>query len=184
MEWLDRLSVEVCLGDLVLHSADALVCNVNTNLALNYSIGRQIRAVGGERLVLDIEAATRQLPGERLTLGEAITVKTSALPAASHLILVAWWDRDNDYTPQLLYKVVIGGIRQALHHRMRSLAMPIIGIGSGRVTAEQFGDCLIQVVRDLDGLSNAGEHSLEEIAVVSDREREIEVLDQYLSRRL
>lgn len=184
MAWRDRLSVEACVGDLLAHSADGLVCNVNTNLALNYSIGRQVRQVGGERLIREIEAVARQLPGEKLMLGEAVIVKTSALPAASYLILVAWWDRDNEYTHYLLHKAIISSIRQALSHGMRSLAMPILGIGSGRITAVQFADGLIRVVHDLERLADSESFCLNEITVVSDRRMDIEVIDQYLARRL
>lgn len=182
--WLDRLSVIAMTGDLLSYRADGIVCNVNTKLALNYAVGRQLARIGGKQLIHDIEAAARQLSGEELTLGEAISVKTGALPAVSNLILVAWWGKDNEYTTQLLYKAIIGGIRQALHHGMRSLAMPMFGTGSGKVTAGQFADHLFQILKDLDGLSDSESYCLEEIAIVSDRCTDIEVLDRYLGRRL
>ena len=106
-------SVEAHVGNLLSYRADGIVCNVNTEMALNYSFGQQIRRIGGDQLIREIEAVARQLPGEKLVLGDAITVKTGMLPATEHLILVAWWDLDNEYTMQLLYKSIISSIRQA-----------------------------------------------------------------------
>ena len=184
MAWLEQLSVVALTGDLLSYRADGLACNVNTKLALNYSIGRQLVRAGGDQLIHDVEVASQRLREEELTLGEAITVKTDALPVADYLILVAWWVTDNEYTTQLLYKAIINTIRQALHHGMRSVAMPMFGIGSGKITAGQFGECLIQVLRDLGALADSGSFRLEEVAVVSDRQTDIDTLDRYLARRL
>jgi len=182
MAWLDTLYLECRHGDLFEADVEALACNVNTSMALNYSLGRQLAERGGDGLVSEIRAEREQLQDNHLLLGEAISVPATGLEPFQWVILFAWWAAEGEYTDNLIYKCLINTLRQGFRREVTSLVLPMFGIGSGQVSAERLACQAVKVISDLDKLSVSDGYSIEHVVFASDRQSDIQKMEKELFR--
>lgn len=179
--WIDNLTVECRNGDIFSMSCEALACNVDVALRMNHRLGRQLLERGGLQVKNFISTVISDLPGGKLRLGDAIGVPLPAtLAPLKWAVLCAWWDRDNDYTRSLISMCLISTLRQAFRLHLKSVAIPLIGTGSGLVSPKFLGSVILASLSDLDGLKNSGAFSVERITFCSDRPGHVEELRQVL----
>src|SRR3989442_1620507 len=130
MAWLESLHVEVAQADLFSMSVEAVVVNTETDLSLSHSLGRTLLERSGDRLRTDIDRIRSGLAAGKLALGQAVTAPAYGLGTIRYAIVVACWDRDNPYSRRLVERAYTSALRQAFEHRVRSVALPLMGTGS------------------------------------------------------
>lgn len=184
MTWIEQLNVECLKGDLLDQQTQAIACNVNVMLNLNYRLGQQIEHRCGPELVRDLEVLRDRLPGGRLPLGHAITTAAYNMAPCEKLILFAWWGEDNAFTPQFIYKCLSNLLREALTGRIESLAVPLFGTGSRDVRALDLAVQIVAVLKDFNRLNNAPDFSLQDIYFVSNKSSDVADVDNYVMGRL
>ena len=183
--WLEYLDVDCLNSDLFLAPVEAIVCNVNTQLALNYNLGRRLATLGGISLVQAIQKTALNLPGNRLILGQALIVDIpEPWGSFEKVILTAWWDFDNDYSERLIYSCIISSLREAFDAQIRSLAMPLIGMGSGQIKIQDFARIFVSVLRDLNALRTNKIFPLENRLLFSLENKLILQVQEYLEKHL
>jgi O-acetyl-ADP-ribose deacetylase (regulator of RNase III) len=177
--WLERLRVEVVVGDIFEADTEGMACTVTTAVGPYGAISRQLFSRGGEALAADVAVLRSGLPEGRLELGQAVSLPVRpehALGREGWLITAALWAHESPYTPSLLYGVHINSLRQAFARALASVAMPIFTGGGAELTF----DAITRVLRDLDGLRTADTFSVERLVFVSRKPRDVEVLRQRL----
>ncbi|MDN5870601.1 MAG: macro domain-containing protein [Nitrococcus sp.] len=184
MEWLDQLDVECLHGDILSVEAQAVACNVNIMMSLNYRLGQQVGARCGPELASDLDAIRNTLPDGQLGLGSAITTPAYHLGRTEQLILFAWWGEDNEFTPQFIYKCLSNIFREALKLRVESLALPLFGTGSHGMRLQDLATQIVGVLQDFDRLKNSQNFSLKALHLCSDKSRDIAYLDEYIMGQL
>ena len=98
-----------------------------------------------------------------------------------YIVLTALWDRESEYTENLFYKAYMTAIRTALDLSLHSIVVPAMGY-DGHLSAS--GSALLKVIKDLSGLRNSGEFTLQDIFVVSNNEKHVEYLRQNVEARI
>ncbi|MFZ1413766.1 MAG: macro domain-containing protein [Defluviicoccus sp.] len=183
MPWLDRLTAKPVVGDLFSLDVVALVCNLNTNMGLNYKLGRQLHAKLGLPFAQAVRSVVASLPDQKLPLGEAVAMPlASSLGVIRVVVFCGWWDADNEYTDKLIYVCVVNSLRQAFKHRIGSMAFPLLRTGSGQVGQHELSAVIVRAFRDLDALGNSDTFPVENVIFCSDRESVMEELREILDK--
>ena len=180
MSWFDDSSLAVRQGDILAPECDALVCPVTVSLDSYGAIGRRLLEIGGRQLAEELAEIRAGLPSQRLSLGQAVTV-TPAVESlgtvSRRLVLVAMWSKDNPYTRNHVYSVLINSIRQVLNNGIDSMALPILNVSTALFHSE-----VAQVLQDLDGLRGSDSFSLQRIVFMSTKQSDVELLAGFLGQ--
>lgn len=182
MCWFDNLTVDCIHGDLLLAETEAIACNVNVMLNLNYSIGQQLLHLYGNDLTEKLSIIKKHLPEQRLELGQAIWVDVNSSPEKTPIIFFGWWDKDNDFTTRLIYSSFVNSLRIAFAHNSRSIAFPLFGSGSESIHFNDFQESISKALQELNKLKMSHEFSIEELFFYSTNKVRIKKLSNHLDR--
>lgn len=183
MSWLERLYVKYICGDLFSMEVDAIVCTVTNELGAYGALSRHLFNIGGPYLADDINKIKEGLLNKRLELGQSVTLhnkKELNLPKVDKIILTAFWDISNDYTPNLIYRAHINSLREAFNHKVKTIALPVMAAGG----LEILSSGIVKVLYDLDELRNSDTFSIEELYFVSNKQSHVDCLEGYINNRL
>ena len=182
MPWFDDLTVDCFHGNILEADTEAIACNVNVMVNLNYSLGKQLLQHYGPRLLGRVDESRKQLNGGQLELGQAIWVDVSNCNSVRGIIFFGWWAEDNDFTSQLIYKCFTTTLRTAFANDCRSIAFPLFGSGSGNMNFQVFQKTIWQALFELNKLKDSGSFSVQELLFFSTDQRLLSQLDNYLAR--
>lgn len=184
MAWIDRLDVEVVCGDIFSIPVEAVVVNTDVAISFRHTLGKELLARCGEQLLKDVQVLLEGLPNRQLALGHAVTTTAYNLGNIHGVILVAWWGRDNAFSPRLIEMGYTSSLRQAFQHQFASLALPLMGTGSRQMVSEDLYGGIVAVLHALDGLNSSHTFPTEKLFFVSTRSDRVEELSEYLDQYL
>lgn len=182
MTWFDKLEIDFRTGELFLSTKESIVVTVTTSIGPYGRLSRQLLGKYGVALSDEIRQLLEARPGGKLLLGEAVTVSAPHgmdFDPFRKLILAALWQHENEYTPNLIYTVYVNSLRQAFHHGMQSLAIPIL-----KVPKRMLRESIIKVFSELNALRDSSDFSVEEIEFVSTSASDVEFLRKSVEGRL
>jgi serine/threonine-protein kinase len=129
-----RVTVEV--GDLAEVGADGIVNSAYSELRMDQGVGLSLKRAGGD--VIEAEA----MRGGAQALGACVETSAGALPCRSVLHAVGAWNEVSCVARALLRALWI-----AEHRSYRSLALPAIGTGRGKVSLASSADTIATCLR-------------------------------------
>ncbi|WP_319587894.1 macro domain-containing protein [uncultured Desulfobulbus sp.] len=180
MPWFDKLNIDCIHGDILAMQTEAIACNVNLHLDMNYSLGKQLAAKYGAELKTAANYARQLLPNGSLELGQAIFTPLTTFPPLKGVIFFGWWTADNEFTRALIYRSLANVLRKCFENNCFSLALPLFGSGSGSMPFQNFQDTVAQVLEELNSLNRSDSFPLEELYFVSTNHDRVEQLRQRL----
>ena len=180
MPWFDKLTIECIHGDILAIATDSVACNVNVNLDLNYSLGKQMVLKYGSGLLDAVNHARQLLPNGSLELGQAVFMPLTVFPPLKGVIFFGWWAADNEFTRALIYRSLTSILRKSFENNCFSLAVPFFGSGSGSMSFQLFLCTVAEVLEQLNNLKCSDSFSLEEIFFVSTNSDRVEQLRKKL----
>lgn len=180
MTWFDKLSIDCLHGDILSTDVEAIACNVNLQMHLCHSLGKQVADTFGPEIIVAIELARQTLPTGSLELGQAAFIPMETHPPMKGIIFFGWWAAENEFNRALIYRSMVNILRQGFLNSCLSLAIPLFGSGSGSMSFQIFQDTVAQVLEELNGLKHSASFSVEELYFVSTNSDRIDQLRQRL----
>ncbi len=151
----DDFEIDFVDGDLLDFVGDAIVVNTNIRLNLNYTLGKAILGKAGQPLEIELQDILHDRFSEKdLPLGTAMS--TNAYGMSDHvrkLIFVSWWNQDNEYTVNHIFKVHAAAIREADALGLRTIAFPLMGRGH-RVKYSIIAEGIAKTINELNKLES------------------------------
>ena len=184
MSWLDDVDIQFEYNDLISMNVNAIVCPTTIKLEDYGRISKKIFDLGGSHLIKNIISTREQLPNHSLPLGQAISLECKRhykIGNFERLILVALWAFHSEYNHNLFYKAYINSFREAFHHNLKSLALPVMAYdGSLRIC----GQAILEVIQSLDRLKKSSEFSVKEVLFVTTDRNHIKFLKKEVEPKL
>ena len=184
MSWLENLDFIIEHNDLLSMNVEAIVCSVTVNLDEYGKISKKLFDIGHANLISDLSEIKRNLPNNKLILGQAISLDCKPIYNIGNfnkLIFVALWDYQSEYNFNLFYKAYINSLREAFQNNITTIALPIMAY-EGNLSI--CGRAIIKVIHDLDSLKNSSEFSIEEIYFVSNNNDHINFLEKEVEPKI
>lgn len=164
-----RVSVLVTEGDMFAMTGDAVVNPWNRNF-----VPRWILRPGG--VSGKLKDHTTDEPWKKLhklgilRTGDVVVTEAGGL-AGYRLIfhavgLTTWWKATPDGVAECARNIV----KQSVENNVRSVVMPLIGAGHGKMTTDQSEEAILRGLKDTAELVSAGESADLEISIVRYRE--------------
>ncbi len=182
MSWFDKLEIDFIHGSLLDADTEAIACNVNVAIDLNYSIGKQLLEYFGPNLRGVIKNVRDTLPGRKLELGQAVWLDAPCPTSLKGIIFFGWWSSQNEFTANLIYTSFVNSLRVAFSYGCCSISFPLYGSGSGGMPFQLFQDTILQAFQELDNLRNSNMFSVEEVCFISTNMPRLEQLENHLAR--
>lgn len=176
MSWLENLDVIFEHGEITAADADAIACPVTINLEIYGKLSQKLFTLGGNQLISDLDKFKKHLPDQKLFLGQAISLPSKPIyhiESFKTLIFMAIWDHQSEYSFNLFYKGYINALREAFHHGLKSIVLPIMPYDG---FLKECGQAILKVIKDLDNLPASSDFSLEEIHFRSNVDEHIKYL--------
>lgn len=184
MSWLERCDISAINGDLFDQEVDALVIPIECSLNFTHVLGRELLSRYGQYLHTAASEASRKTLGDRVPLGNGFTVRIHGSDQVRWAILVAWWDRDNRYTQNLIERCISTALRKAFETRSTSVAMPLFGVNSSELDLNDLFTAVPRVLRDFDALRTSDTFSVEDLRFVCQKPLVVDELRQVLRRKI
>lgn len=144
-------SVRIYQGDITNLTADVIVSSDDTDLTMNGGVSARIRDVGGDEIYREAKTLTP------LSLGNVAVTTAGKLQAKKifHGIVIDW-HRQILPTKYIVQQVVCTCLEKAARYGFQSIAFPLLGTGTGRLTAEVALEIILkQIIKELsDGNQN------------------------------
>ena len=128
-----RVLVEV--GDIARARAEGIVNSANTRMAMRLGVSEALRAAGG-----DAVEAEAMRGGER-ALGDCLLTAAGALPCRGIIHAVAAWNEVS-----CIARATQRAFLMAEEQGYRTLALPALGTGQGRVGMEACADSMVSTM--------------------------------------
>jgi O-acetyl-ADP-ribose deacetylase (regulator of RNase III) len=116
--------------------ADALVCSANYQMKMRAGVGEALRERGGD--VIEEEA----MKGGQQPLGSCIATTAGSLSAKRVLHAVSAWNEASCVGRAMQHALLLSD-----ELGLRSLAMPALGTGAGRVTLETCANAMMTALK-------------------------------------
>lgn len=184
MSWLERCEVSVVNGDLFDQQVDALVIPVESTLTFNHLLGRELLIRCGQSLHIAASQAARSVFGDRVPLGDGFAVPIDGLEGVRCMIFVAWWDRDNPYTQNLIERCVSTALRKAFQSQSTSVALPLFGVNSSELNLRDLYAAIPKVLREFDSLRTSDTFPVEDLRFVCRKPHVVEEMRRALHLHL
>lgn len=170
-------------GNLLDFIGDAIVVNTNVRLNLNYKLGNNVLDKAGGALDMELQHIfNERFSGKDLPLGTAVS--TNAYGMSDHvqnIIFVSWWNQDNEYTVNHIFKVHLAAIREADGLGLRTIAFPLMGRGH-RVKYSLIAEGLAKTINELNKLDR--QLSVERISFISLHKEDVDNVRQLVETKL
>ncbi len=174
-------TTEYRCGDLLELAVEGIVCNVNIELDLNYSLGQTVLRRGGEAVKLQLDRLFHERDGHPFPFGVAVSTEAGNLPPpVKRLIFVTWWGRDNEYTANHVFRCHAAAIREADRYALTSLAFPLMGRGH-RLDFRIMAEGIARAINELHGLPH--KFSLQRLVLGSLSQAYLDQLREALEER-
>lgn len=180
MSWLERCDVRVVNGDLFEQDVHSVVVPIECSLTFAHSLGQELLHCYGNEVRLAAIQAKAGLPDGRLQLGSGFSLPLEGPGRLRHLLLVAWWDRNNEYRQSLIEACVASALRKTFETGSTSLAMPLFGVNSRELRLQDLYEAVPKVLREFDQLRGSERFPVDDLRLVC---RKQHVVDE-MSRRL
>jgi O-acetyl-ADP-ribose deacetylase (regulator of RNase III) len=178
VSWLETLDIECIQDDILSIECDALACTVSRELECYGKISKKLFSTCAPHFGAKVSSLRSTLREGAVEIGEAVSLQTQ--PEwnlnAGHIILVAMWDFQSEYTQNLFYKAYINSIRRGLDLQVKSMALPVMDYHHGGKAAH----AICEVILDLGNLRNSGCNSIEHLMFVSTRQEHVQLLEARL----
>jgi O-acetyl-ADP-ribose deacetylase (regulator of RNase III) len=179
----DDFEIDFIEGNLLDFVGDAIVVNTNVRLNLNYKLGKAVLEKAGKNLDKELQCVLSDcFSGKDLPLGTAVS--TNSYDMSDHvrkLIFVSWWNQDNEYTVNHIFKVHAVAIRAADELGLRAIAFPLMGRGH-RVKYSIIAEGIANTFNELNKLEKR--FSVEKIAFISLHKEDVESLRKLVESKL
>jgi O-acetyl-ADP-ribose deacetylase (regulator of RNase III) len=179
----DDFEIDFVDGDLLDFVGDAVVVNTNIRLNLNYSLGKAILEKAGQPLESELQDILHDRFSDMdLPLGTAVS--TNAYGLSDHvrkLIFVSWWNQDNEYTVNHIFKVHAAAIREADALGLRTIAFPLMGRGH-RVKYSIIAEGIAITINELNKLEKR--FSVEKVVFISLQKEDVESVRRLVEAKL
>jgi len=162
----DDFEIDFVEGDLLDFEGDAIVVNTNVRLNLNYKLGKAVLEKTGEDLDKELQCVlSDRFSGKDLPLGTAVSTNSYGMSdQIRKLIFVSWWNQDNEYTINHIFKVHTAAIREADALGLRTIAFPLMGRGH-RVKYSIIAEGIANTINELNKLERR--FSVEKVVFIS-----------------
>lgn len=180
MPWLERCEVTVVNGDLFDQQVDALVIPVESSLTFTHVLGRELLTRFGQSLHVAASAAAKGRFGDHVPLGDGFSIPIEGPKFARRIVFVAWWNRDNRYTQNLIERCVSTALRKAFETQSTSLALPLFGVNSSELNLRDLYAAIPKVLEEFDSLRTSYTFPVEDLRFVCRKLQVVEELRQAL----
>ena len=184
MGWLERCEVRVVEGDLFYQSVEALVVPVECSLTFTHVLGCEVLRRYGQGIHGRAAAEAARLFDGHMRLGGGFSLSIDHPGLLKHIILVAWWGRDNAYSQNLIESCMGAALRRAFEIGSPSLAMPLFGVNSAELNLHDLYAAVPKVLREFDDLRGSDEFSVEDLRFVCRKPLVVEEMGLLLRREL
>jgi len=184
MGWLDKLSVEFELGEIMAMDAESFMCPLSVRLEEYGKISQRVFRVGGSEFIAELCNIRNQLPDEKLLLGQSLHVQVQpnyGFGSYKYVVLTALWDNESEYNRNLFYKAYLTAFRTAINLNIKSIVVPAMGYDGNLPVSSA---ALLSVIQELDELKSSDDFSLEDIYVVSSNSIHIDYLRSHVEAAL
>ncbi len=184
MSWLERCDVRVVNGDLFEQDVQSVVVPIECACTFAHSLGQELLRRYGDGLRLAALGATASLPEGRLTLGNGFSLPLDGPGRLRHLVLVAWWDRDNEYRQPLIEACVATALRKTFETGSTSVAMPLFGVNSRELRLQDLYEAVPKVLREFDRLRGNERFPVDDLRLVCRKQQVVEEMSRLLRQVL
>ena len=184
MGWLEKLSVEFEVGEIMAMDAESFMCPISVRLEEYGKISQRVFRIGGSDFVAKLLDIRNQLPDKKLLLGQSVHVEVQpnyGFGKYKYVLLTALWDSESEYNKNLFYKAYLTAFRTAIDLNIKSIVVPAMGYDGNLPVSSA---ALLSVIQEFDDLKNSDEFSLEDIYVVSSNNKHIEYLRSHVEAAL
>lgn len=179
----DGFEIDFVEGDLLDFVGDAIVVNTNVRLNLNYKLGKAVLEKAGENLDKELHCVlSDRFSGKDLPLGTAVSTNSYGMSdQIRKLIFVSWWNQDNEYTVNHIFKIHAAAIREADVLGLRTIAFPLMGRGH-RVKYSIIAEGIAQTINELNKLEKR--FSVEKVVFISLQKEDVESVKPLVEAKL
>lgn len=179
----EDLEIDFKMGNLLDFVGDAIVVNTNVRLNLNYMLGKAVLAKAGEALDKELQRILHErFSGEDLPLGTAVSANAYGMSDhVQKVIFVSWWNQDNEYSVNHIFKVHAAAIREADVLGLHTIAFPLMGRGH-RVKYSLIAEGLAKTINELNKLDRP--LSVERISFISLHKEDVDTVRQLVETKL
>ena len=184
MNWIENVEVNFEHNDIMLSTAEAIVCPVTLELTEYGKISQGIFKTAHVSFINDLNVIKEELTDGQLMLGQAIAINckpTYQIGSFKRIVLVALWDNESQYSYNLFYMSYINSLREAIQLDIKTIALPIMAYDGNLDFCCQ---AIANVLHDLNNLKKSAEFSLETIDFISLNNKDVNFADNYVLSRL